>query len=131
MKKIGTSLVLFAVAALLSFGVIAHGKKDTGENVHSLGYKAEKSDSCVAPTSFMRRNHFELIKHQRDITVREGVRHTDNSLAGCVDCHASKDDAGKFIPVNEEEQFCAGCHKYTGTTLDCFSCHSTVPQAEK
>ena len=131
MKKIGISLVLFAVAVLLSFGVIAHGKKDTGENVNSLGYKAEKSDSCVAPTSFMRRNHFELIKHQRDITVREGVRHTDNSLAGCVDCHASKDDAGKFIPVNEEEQFCAGCHKYTGTTLDCFSCHSTVPQAEK
>jgi predicted CXXCH cytochrome family protein len=128
MKKIGTSLILFAVAVLLSFGVTAHAKKDDG---HSLGYKADKSDACVAPTSFMRRNHFELIKHQRDITVREGVRHTDNSLAGCVDCHASKDDAGKFIPVNEEEQFCAGCHKYTGTTMSCFSCHSTVPQAEK
>ena len=127
MKKIGTSLILFAVAALLSFGVTAHAKNDG----HSLGYKAEKSDSCVAPTSFMRRNHFELIKHQRKITVREGIRHTDNDLAGCVDCHANKDDAGKFIPVNAEGQFCADCHQYTGTTMSCFSCHSTVPQAEK
>jgi hypothetical protein len=49
--------------------------------------KADDLDACVAPTPFMRRSHFELIKHQRDITVHEGIRVTDNSLAGCVDCH--------------------------------------------
>ena len=84
-------------------------------------------DACVAPTPLMRRSHFELIKHQRDITVHEGIRKTDNSLAGCVDCHANKDAHGNFVPVNEEKQFCAGCHEYTGVMFDCFSCHATTP----
>ena len=49
--------------------------------------KADKLDACVAPTPFIRRNHFELIKHQRDITVHKGIRKTDHSLAGCVAEH--------------------------------------------
>ena len=35
----------------------------------------------------MRRNHMELIKHQRDATVHDGIRGTKHSLAGCIDCH--------------------------------------------
>ena len=27
----------------------------------------------------------------------------------------------------KKAQFCAGCHEYTGVTLDCFSCHSSTP----
>ena len=68
----------------------------------------------MAPTAFMRRNHFELIKHQRDITVHQGIRDTDDSLAGCVDCHVRKDAQGNHVPVNAAGEFCAGCHEYTG-----------------
>ena len=89
--------------------------------------KADKLDACVAPTPFMRRNHFELIKHQRDITVHEGIRKTDNSLAGCVDCHVRKDVAGAHVAIDAPGEFCAGCHEYTATTLDCFTCHATKP----
>ena len=89
--------------------------------------KADKLDACVAPTAFMRRNHFELIKHQRDITVHEGIRKTDNSLAGCVDCHARHDAAGKAVAVNAPGEFCSGCHEYVGASLDCFTCHATKP----
>jgi hypothetical protein len=91
--------------------------------------KADKLEACVRETPFMRRNHFELIKHQRDITVHQGVRKTDNSLAGCVACHAGKDAHGEPVAVNAPGEFCAGCHTYTAVTIDCFSCHSAVPNA--
>jgi hypothetical protein len=89
--------------------------------------KADSLDACVAPTPFMRRSHFELIKHQRDITVHEGVRDTDNSLAGCVSCHVRKDAQGGHVAINAPGEFCAACHEYTATTLDCFTCHATKP----
>ena len=72
--------------------------------------KADGLDACVAPTPFMRRSHFELIKHQRDITVHEGIRKTDNSLAGCIDCHVRKDVQGQHVAVNASGEFCAACH---------------------
>ena len=89
--------------------------------------KADKLDACVAPTPFMRRNHFELILHQRDVTVHEGIRKTDNSLSGCVECHVRKDVHGNHVAVDAPGEFCAACHEYTGATLDCFTCHATTP----
>ncbi len=89
--------------------------------------KADKLDACVAPTPFMRRNHFELILHQRDVTVHQGIRKTDNSLSGCVDCHVRKDAAGNHVAIDAPGEFCAACHEYTGATLDCFTCHATTP----
>ena len=88
---------------------------------------AVEGGQCVRPTQWMRRNHMALIKHDRDVTVHQGVRDVDGSLSACIGCHANKDVDGHYKPVSEPGQFCAGCHDYTGTSLDCFSCHSTVP----
>lgn len=89
--------------------------------------KADKMSQCVRETSFMRRSHFELILHQRDETVHKGVRKTDDSLAGCVDCHSGHDKEGKAVPINAQGEFCAGCHAQVAVSIDCFSCHTTVP----
>lgn len=91
--------------------------------------KAAKLSQCVEPTEFMRRNHMELIKHQRDETVHQGIRATDNSLAGCIDCHVQFDKEDRPVPVNAPGQFCAGCHKFTGASLTCFQCHASVPNS--
>ena len=48
-------------------------------------------------------------------------------LAGCIDCHVQFDSESQPVPVNAAGQFCAGCHRYTGVSLDCFQCHSPVP----
>ena len=125
MVKFGTGLLMMAALLLLSLGVSAE-QAPHGDAVKGSA-KADKLDACVAPTAFMRRNHFELIKHQRHITVHEGIRDTKDSLAGCIDCHAEKDAHGAFVPVNAEEQFCEGCHEYAGVELTCFSCHSPTP----
>ncbi len=111
----------------LYLGLVAGlGAAVAGQGVEGSA-KADKLDACVAPTAFMRRNHFELIEHQRDVTVHQGIRKTDNSLAGCVDCHVRSDAAGNPVPINAPGEFCAGCHKYAGASLDCFTCHATKP----
>jgi hypothetical protein len=117
----------FSLLLALCFGLLPGlGMVHAGDGVKGSA-KADKLDACVAPTAFMRRSHFELIKHQRDVTVHEGIRKTDHSLAGCVDCHARKDAKGSLVSVNSPGEFCAGCHEFTGATLDCFTCHATKP----
>ena len=84
-------------------------------------------ERCVEDTPFMRRNHMELLKHQRDRTVREGIRTTQHSLANCVGCHASR----KTGRVTGSEGFCQSCHSYAGVKLDCFECHADKPRPRR
>jgi hypothetical protein len=90
---------------------------------------AGAGDRCVEETPFMRRNHMELLKHQRDRTVHDGVRTVRHSLANCVACHADK-ETGSVVGVNSQGKkgFCAGCHGFVGVQLDCFDCHATRPK---
>jgi len=74
----------------------------------------------------MRRNHMELIRHQRDLTVREGIRTTKHSLANCVDCHA---DPKTGRVTGSKDAFCEGCHTYAAVKLDCFECHADRAKA--
>lgn len=75
----------------------------------------------------MRRNHMDLIKHQRDETVIEGIRGKPFSLVDCVDCHTARDDTGQHVRIDSEGQFCESCHAYAAVRIDCFSCHAAVP----
>jgi len=123
LKLIASSVLLTAVL----FGTVL---ADEDMDSISRGYKADKLEACVEPTDFMRRNHMELILHQRDLTVHEGIRIKDDSLANCVDCHASRDAQGKAIPVNAEDQFCDRCHEQAAVELPCFQCHATIPDSD-
>jgi len=89
-----------------------------------------KGDHCVAETDFMRRNHMDLILHQRDETVIEGIRSEPFSLVECVDCHVQRDVDNKPIRVDAEGQFCASCHAFVAAKIDCFSCHAAVPDVK-
>ncbi len=86
-----------------------------------------RGDHCVEDTQFMRRNHMSLLLHQRDQTMREGIRTESHSLKGCVKCHAQQRPDGSYVPVNDEGQFCQACHSYAAVSLDCFQCHATKP----
>ena len=90
-------------------------------------FPSARGEQCVEPVDIMRRDHFEFLKHQRDKTVREGIRTPRHSLAGCIDCHADKDAQGRFVPVNAKGQFCQSCHVYAAVKIDCFSCHAARP----
>lgn len=85
------------------------------------------TQECVEPVEEMRKNHMNYILHQRDETMHEGIRTRQYALEECVNCHAAKDEQGEYISINAENQFCASCHTYTATSIDCFQCHATKP----
>ncbi len=80
---------------------------------------------CVAPVDVMRRYHMDLLFHQRDDTVRRGIRDGRYSLKGCVSCHAVPDPAAGGEPT--VRPFCETCHAYVAVRIDCFQCHTAKP----
>ncbi len=86
--------------------------------------KIEKGGKCVEPTDEMRRNHMNMILHQRDQTVQRGIRTTRHSLKNCIDCHANP----KTNSVLGKDGFCESCHTYAAVRMDCFECHSPSPR---
>lgn len=76
---------------------------------------------------FWRTNHMDLLRHDRDLTMRQGERDIDASLASCVTCHAVNGPDAKPVTVKSEDHFCRVCHDYTAVKIDCFQCHNSVP----
>ncbi len=85
---------------------------------------AKAGTQCVAPPEVMRREHPNLLKHQRDVTVHRGVRQARDSLQGCVGCHAS---AATGSVAQAKTDFCSSCHAYAAVQIDCFECHASRP----
>ncbi len=86
--------------------------------------KAVKGEQCVEPVDVMRREHMNFLIHQRDETMRQGIRGNKYSLKGCTECHATVDPAAKDKKVRTVEPFCAQCHEYAAVKIDCFECHN-------
>jgi len=81
---------------------------------------ANPGTQCVAPREEMRRNHMEMLKHQRIRTLRLGERGAKVSLNGCIECHASKTNGAV---TGSRDNFCQTCHSYVAVKLDCWDCH--------
>lgn len=86
--------------------------------------KAKPGTQCVADPATMRRRHPDMLKHQRDETVREGVRGEKVSLKTCVECHASPATGSVAAAPGD---FCVSCHAYAAVKIDCFECHASKP----
>ncbi|QEP42021.1 hypothetical protein D5085_02020 [Ectothiorhodospiraceae bacterium BW-2] len=86
-----------------------------------------KGKQCVEPTDQIRRNHMDYLMHQRDKTMREGIRTQKYSLKECINCHVP----AKTAPQQATgDHFCMNCHQYTSVKIDCFECHATHPEAD-
>jgi hypothetical protein len=84
----------------------------------------DKPGKCVEDTATMRREHPDMLRHQRDLTLHEGIRTRKYSLKECVACHAST----KTGSVLGDKGFCQSCHEYASVKIDCFSCHASKPK---
>jgi len=112
------------VFALFSFEVAA------GVPVPDIP-KAVKGEQCVEEIGFMRRNHMELLLHQRDDTLHKGIRTKKHSLKNCFTCHIVTDADNQPVTVKDPRHFCRGCHDYAAVQIDCFQCHTSVPGDRK
>ena len=121
-------MIRFA-AAVLAIMLTVAGFADAGESrAHRVALpviKIEKGAACVAPTEEMRRDHMKMLLHQRDRTVRQGLREPRFSLKNCVNCHASRETGS----VLGKEGFCSSCHSYASVSIDCFECHTPLRQS--
>ena len=115
-------------AAALALGLAAlaaAGADPPAGRVAKPTVRVERPGSCVEPTAVMRRDHMKLLMHQRDRTLRQGIRETRHSLKNCVDCHAAEPTGS----VLGKDGFCESCHRYASVSIDCFECHSSERQA--
>ena len=90
--------------------------------------KATEEHGCVVSVSDMRKNHMEYLLHQRDDTLRRGIRTKQYSLAECIECHVTEDAAGQVASYGDDKHFCSTCHNYVAVSIDCFQCHNDKPQ---
>ena len=117
---------LVGVLLLLSMAAQAG---DLMPTVPKANAKANPDTLCVRDVKDMRKNHMEYILHQRDDTMRKGIRTKKDSLAECIGCHVSKDDKGEYANFGDDKHFCSSCHNYAAVKVDCFDCHNAKPTA--
>ena len=89
-----------------------------------------QGDNCVEDTDFMRRNHMDLLEHQRDETMKEGIRGKPYSLKECLGCHAVNGPDAIPVTVSSPQHFCRSCHDYAAVSIDCFQCHASRPEVQ-
>ena len=85
---------------------------------------AAYGEACVEPVEVMRREHMQMLDHQRDRTVIDGERGAPYSLAGCLDCHNPQIPGIEVARYGDPEHFCSACHNYASVKIDCFECHA-------
>lgn len=110
------------VCAVLASMTMAQGTD--GSRVHRPMIEPARGEACVADPTFMRRNHMQLLKHQRDETVHLGVRDARASLKGCIECHAG---SASGSVAQAPGDFCVSCHSFAAVRIDCFECHASKP----
>ncbi|SPF32254.1 DsrJ [Candidatus Sulfotelmatobacter kueseliae] len=87
-----------------------------------------RETQCVAPVSYMRTSHMQLLQEWRDDVVRRqqrqyvafnGRTYQKDLTRTCLSrCHGSR------------KEFCDRCHEYNGVTApDCWNCHSDALRA--
>jgi hypothetical protein len=121
MKRLAAGII----AAVLALAGFADAGDPRARRVALPVVKIEKGEACVAPTGQMRRDHMTMLLHQRDGTLRQGLRELRFSLKNCIDCHASRETGS----VLGKDGFCSSCHAYAAVSMDCFECHTPLRQS--
>ena len=129
LRHISIVMVAVIVAWVCLDKAEAAAERESGDNSVPLPVIARgQGENCVADTQFMRRNHMTMLRHQRDETMREGIRGNQYSLRDCIACHAVMGPDAMPVTVASPQHFCRSCHDYAAVNIDCFQCHASRPE---
>lgn len=121
-----SKLIALGTAAMLSLAAYADSLVPVPPKAKE---NADPTTLCVEPVADMRKNHMEYILHQRDDTLRTGIRTSKHSLKACISCHnAPSEKDGKVASIDDADHFCSTCHTFAAVKIDCFECHADKPQ---
>ncbi len=125
MKRFGLSF-LAAIFILMSAGILgAQAQTDLGPQISKAVGEPHPEGN-----EFWRINHMDLLRHDRDQTMKLGNRDVQASLKECVACHAVNDEAGEPVSFEDPKHTCRTCHDFAAVKIDCFSCHQSTPDAD-
>ena len=88
---------------------------------------AAAAAECPAAPAVMRREHMDILAHDRSAAVREGIRLPGHGLDDCITCHAVRDAGGAAVDAGDPRHFCTACHVKVAVSVDCFGCHRATP----
>ena len=132
LRRISTRMLLIVPVCIASIGSVASAMGDVNKNgrvalpVIPMG----QGDQCVKDVDFMRRNHMDLLQHQRDETMLKGVRSKQFSLKECINCHVVNGPDAMPVTASSAQHFCRSCHDYASVSIDCFQCHASRPDRD-
>ena len=121
-------LKLLLSGLLITLPLSLHAADGNLPQVPKAKANATEEHGCVVSVSDMRKNHMEYLLHQRDDTMRRGIRTKQYSLAECIECHVTEDSSGQVASYGDDKHFCSTCHNYVAVSIDCFQCHNDKPQ---
>lgn len=121
---------MLAVVLIFILSLTATASAGNSGRVPMPAIPMGQGDQCVEDTDFMRRNHMDLLMHQRDETMIEGIRGKQYSLKECISCHAVYGPDSVPVTVADPQHFCRSCHDYAAVSIDCFQCHASRPEIE-
>jgi len=124
----GITVLLVCMTGLANMGFAAADDQVVSRTLQPA-IPMGQGESCVKETAFMRRNHMDMLKHQRDDTVMRGVRDELYSLKECINCHAVYGPDAIPLSAASEQHFCRSCHDYAAVSIDCFQCHASRPES--
>lgn len=120
------SLIAIIGCALLAISSFAFaGEKPSF--APKVPHPTNGTTECVQPEDEMKKNHMKYLLHQRDETMRQGIRTEKYSLKECINCHVPKNSEVRF---GDSKHFCSSCHNFAGVSIDCFQCHMDRPMGE-
>ena len=77
----------------------------------------------------MRKNHKELLLDGMTHAARATTRKEDNTIERCVTCHIVR-DGEKPVSAADPRHFCNQCHAKAGVSINCFTCHASLPTTD-
>jgi predicted CXXCH cytochrome family protein len=125
----GMRLWALLLICLVSLSGIAYADRDRdmSSGVPMPAIPMGQGETCVADNDYMRRNHMDLLNHQRDETMLKGLRNDVFSLKDCISCHMVKGADAQAVTADDPKHFCRACHDYAAVSIDCFQCHASRP----
>lgn len=117
------------IRLLLSLCLLVTASVGFAEERSSLWPNVPAATGAPHPegNEYWRKHHMELMKHDRNLTMRLGDREIAASLKSCFNCHAATDDHGNVVTYASEKHFCRVCHDFAAVKVDCFMCHRSTP----
>jgi len=128
-RRLSLRLSLMALLALLG-ALMVSGNPASAESRVPFPRIPKALGATVHDGVAIRSEHMKRLFHQRDETMRQGIRPKDERLQGCLSCHAVKGEDGHAVNYEDPKHFCRVCHDYAAVKIDCFECHASTPDVE-